>query len=87
MSSSEVTVGKYLNENIYLTYTGQLVSVYDESETGYDMNHSLGVEYRFYKNVLLEFEWDRELLKYYDYQDQKQYLDDFKIRFRHSFSF
>lgn len=87
MSSSEVTVGKYLNENIYLTYTGQLVSVYEETETGYDMNHSLGLEYRFYKNILLEFEWDRELLKYYNYENQRQYLDDFKIRFRHSFSF
>ncbi len=87
MSSSEVTVGKYLNENIYLTYTGQLVSVYDDVETGYDMNHSLGVEYRFYKNILLEFEWDRELMRLYDYANQRQYLDDFKIRFRHSFSF
>lgn len=87
MSSSEVTVGKYLNENLYLTYTGQLVSVYETSETGYDMNHSLGLEYRFYKNILLEFEWDRELLGYYNLENQRQYLNDFKIKFRHSFSF
>jgi len=87
MSSSEVTVGKYLNEDIYLTYTGQLVSLYDNTESGFDFNHSLGLEYRFYRNVLVEFEWDRELLGYYNFENQRQYLEDFKIRLRHSFSF
>jgi len=87
MSSSEVTVGKYLNENLYFTYTGQLVSVYESAETGYDFNHSLGLEYRFYKNILLEFEWDRELMGYYNIENQRQYLEDFKVRLRHSFTF
>ncbi|MCB9057346.1 MAG: hypothetical protein H6627_02200 [Calditrichae bacterium] len=87
MSSSEVTIGKYISEDLYLTYTGQLVSVYENTETGYDFNHSLGLEYRFFQNILLEFEWDRELLGYYNFENQKQYLEDFKIRLRHSFSF
>ncbi len=87
MSSSEVTVGKYLNENLYLTYTGQLVSLYDETETGFDFNHSLGLEYRFFRNMLVEFEWDRELLGFYNFANQRQYLEDFKIRLRHSFQF
>lgn len=87
MSSSEVTVGKYLNENLYLTYTGQLVSLYNNSESGFDFNHSLGLEYRFFRNILVEFEWDRELLGYYDLANQRQYLEDFKIKLRHSFTF
>jgi len=87
MSSSEVTVGKYINEDIYVTYTGQLVSLVDNSEGGFDFNHSLGLEYRFFRNVLVEFEWDRELLGYFDVANERQYLEDFKIRLRHSFTF
>ena len=74
-------------ENLYLTYTGQLVSLYNNSESGFDFNHSLGLEYRFFRNILVEFEWDRELLGYYDLANQRQYLEDFKIKLRHSFTF
>lgn len=87
MQSSEVTVGKYLTQDIYLTYTGQLVSLYDKSQTSIDFNHSFGIEYRFLRNVLVELEYDRELLGYYKIPNQKQYLEDFKIRLRHSFTF
>ena len=87
MSSSEVTFGKYLSEDLYLTYTGQLISVYDQTQAGYDFNHSFGIEYRFYRNILLELQYDRELLGYYNYLNQRQYLEDFRIRLRHSFSF
>ncbi len=55
MSSSEVTVGKYINEDLYLTYTGQLVSLYEDAQSGFDFNHSLGLEYRFFQNMLVEF--------------------------------
>ena len=87
MQSSEVTVGKYLTQNLYLTYTGQLVSVYNQSQTEFDFNHSFGIEYRFLRNILLEFEYDRELMGMYKFHNQKQYLEDFKIRLRHSFTF
>lgn len=87
MSSSEVTLGKYLTQNLYLTYTGQLVSVYDKSKPTFDMNHSFGIEYRFLRNILLEIEYDRELMGYYKIPNQKQYLEDIKIRLRHSFTF
>ncbi len=87
MSSSEVTLGKYLTQNLYLTYTGQLVSVYDKTKPTFDMNHSFGIEYRFLRNILLEIEYDRELMGYYEIPDQKQYLEDVKIRLRHSFTF
>ncbi len=87
MQSSEITVGKYLSKDLYLTYTGQLVSVYNQTTPELDMNHSIGLEYRFFRNVLLEFEYDRELMRYYRFSSQKQYLNDFKIRLRHSFTF
>jgi len=87
MSSSEVTVGKYLTQDIYLTYTGQLVSIYEDTETGFDFNHSFGLEYRFFRNILLEFEYDREFMGYYNYLNERQYWEDFKVRLRHSFSF
>lgn len=86
MQSSEVTVGKYLSQDLYLTYTGQLVSVYNEDKSGFGFNHSIGLEYRFPANVLLRFEYDRELMGYYRF-NQSRYLEDFKIRLRHSFSF
>ncbi len=87
IQSSEVTLGKYLTQNLYLSYTGQLVSVYDKTKPTFDVNHSFGIEYRFLRNILLEFEYDRELMGYYKVPNQKQYLEDFKIRLRHSFTF
>ena len=87
MQSSELTVGKYISQDLYLTYTGQLVSLYDQAETSFDFNHSFGIEYRFLRNVLLEIEYDRELMGYMQFPNQKQYLEDIKIRLRHSFAF
>ncbi|MBN2423574.1 MAG: hypothetical protein JXR46_07380 [Calditrichaceae bacterium] len=87
MQSSEVTVGKYLAQNLFLTYTGQLVSLQNAAEVDYGFNHSFGLEYRLLRNVLLEFEYDRELSGIYRFTDQRQYLEDFKIRLRHSFTF
>ena len=87
MQSSELTVGKYISQDLYLTYTGQLVSLYDQSQSSFDFNHSFGIEYRFLRNVLLEIEYDRELMGYLQVPNQKQYLEDIKIRLRHSFEF
>ncbi|GEM_PF-3065108 len=87
MQSSELTIGKYLSPNLFLTYTGQLVSVYDKNQSKLNFNHSLGLEYRFFRNVLLEIEYDRELMGYYPLSTSQQYLNDIKIRLRHSFTF
>ncbi|MEJ2543981.1 MAG: translocation/assembly module TamB domain-containing protein [Calditrichaceae bacterium] len=87
MQSSEFTLGKYISQDLYLTYTGQLVSLYDQTETSFDFNHSIGIEYRFLRNILLEIEYDRELMGYMQIPNQKQYLEDIKIRLRHSFAF
>ncbi len=87
MQSSGLTVGKYLSQNLFITYTGQLVSVANQTDVEFGINHSVGIEYRFLKNILVEFKYDRELFGFYGSQFHKQYLDDFKIRLRHSFSF
>ena len=85
--SSEVTVGKYLSQDLYLTYTGQLIATAIDKSNEFNFNHSIGLEYRFFKNILLEFEYDREMLNYFSNFTDKPYFDDFKIRLRHSFSF
>ncbi len=81
--STELTLGKYLWQNIYLTYSGQLVAVYDESKIGF--NHRFGIEYRLLRNLLLEFEYDKFLINPEFYNQGA--LSDFRIRLRHSFNF
>jgi hypothetical protein len=85
--SSELTVGKYLSKDLYLSYTGQLVAAANETQSQFNFNHSLGLEYRLYQNLLLEFQYDREALRYLNLYSTKPYQEDFKIRLRHSFSF
>jgi hypothetical protein len=87
LESSELTLGKYLAKNIYITYTGQLIANSNPNQNDFGFNHSFGLEYRFFKNLLLEFEYDRETLLYTPLYTEKPYLEDFKIRLRHSFSF
>jgi len=83
LQSSEITLGKYLMKDIYFSYSGQLVSVYDEPKFG--LNHRFGVEYRLLQNLLLEFEYDKFYFdpKYYS----RDALQDFRIRLKHSFNF
>ena len=87
IQSSEFTVGKYLTQDLYLTYTGQFVALAHQDQNEFSLNHSVGLEYRFLKNLLFEFEYDREMLQLYELYDSKSYQEDFKIRFRYSFSF
>ena len=85
--SKSKTLGKYLAKNIYVTYTGQIIANANPNENDFGFNHTFGVEYRFFKNLLLEFEYDRETLLYTPLYMEKPYLEDFKVRLRHSFSF
>ena len=87
IQSSEFTLGKYLTQNLYLTYTGQIVALAHEQQSEFSLNHSLGLEYRFLKNLLFEFEYDREMLQLYQIYNDKSYQEDFKVRFKYSFSF
>lgn len=83
LQSSEITLGKYLLKDIYVSYSGQLVSVYDEAKLG--LNHRLGLEYRLLRNLLLELEYDKFQFNPRFYG--QEVLNDFKIRLRHSFTF
>ena len=82
LQSSEITLGKYLIRDFYLTYTGQLVSGYEEAKLG--INHTLGLEYRLLYNLLLEVEYNK-----FDYNPfySEDINNDLRIRLRHSFNF
>ena len=64
-----------------------LILCLSDNQNDFSFNHSFGVEYRFFNNLLLEFEYDRETLFYTPLYMEKPYLEDFKVRLRHSFSF
>lgn len=86
--SSEITLGKYLARDLYLTYTGQLLSGYEETnveEAKLGFYHRFGLEYRLLRNLLLEIEYDNFQLNTYYYN--RADLNDFRIRLRHSFHF
>lgn len=88
LQSSEFTVGKYLAKDLYLTYTGQLLSGYDETnfeQAKLGLYHRFGLEYRLLKNLLLEIEYNKFQLKTYLYD--RDALNDFRIKLRHSFHF
>ena len=87
LESSELTVGKYLAKDLYLTYTGQIVATGLENQNQFNFKHMIGLEYRFYQNLLVEFEYYRETLQFNNIYTEKSYLEDFKIRLRHSFAF
>lgn len=84
LQSSELTMGKFLQRNLYLSYTAQLMSVYESVDL--QVNQRFGLEYRLFKNFLLEMEYDYFKYSPYRYLNyNKNY--DFIIRFRHSFYF
>jgi hypothetical protein len=60
--------------------------LYDEAKPDFGFNHSFGLEYRFLHNLLIELGYDRELMQYYHISDQ-EYIEDFKVRLKHSISF
>lgn len=87
--SSRVTVGKYLLNNLYLSYIGQLESGLERDSTNHvagqplpdseyklQLRHRLGLEYRLNSDMLLQVE--------YDFADESVRADR-KIWLRHSF--
>ncbi|GAB4171690.1 MAG: hypothetical protein Kow00108_06190 [Calditrichia bacterium] len=84
LQSSEITFGKYLERNLYFSYTAQLMSLYES--VNLHINQKLSLEYRLFRNLLFEVEYDYFKYMPYQYVDyDKQY--DFIIRLRHSFNF
>ena len=86
LQSSELTLGKYLFKDIYMSYTGQLVAGVEDSKLG--VNHTFGLEYRLLYNLLLEFEMSQ--LQYdplYELNNSRDLSRDIRIRLRHSINF
>lgn len=84
-SQSKLTLGKYLYPNLYFSYTGRLVSLYDASSS-LGFTHQFGLEYRLYRNLLFEVEYD---LNRYDYRNFGDPVGrpDFRFRVRQSIHF
>ncbi|MCB0273664.1 MAG: translocation/assembly module TamB domain-containing protein [Calditrichaeota bacterium] len=82
LQSSEITLGKYLVRDIFMSYTGQLVSGFDESKLG--VNHTIGLEYRLLYNLLLQLEYNKFQFNPF-YSDDIR--NDLRVRLRHSFTF
>ncbi|MCK5076450.1 MAG: hypothetical protein KAR38_08745, partial [Calditrichia bacterium] len=83
LQSSEFTFGKYMDRNLFLSYTAQLMALYESSDL--ELNQKINLEYRFFKNWLLEVEYDyfKNMPLYYDFKNPH----DMTIRLRHSFTF
>jgi len=66
-----------------------LVSIYNQNKTGFDFNHSIGLEYRLFRSMLLELQYDRESMGIYNLSRPNYYIQDFKVRlrFQHPISF
>ena len=74
--------GKYLTENVYLVYSGQLEVGLDPiyQRDGLGLKHSLDLEYRIYPNLLLELQYNYDRLLLTE-------RDDKRIQIRHFFAF
>ena len=82
LKSSRLILGKYLTENIYLLYSGELKSGidYQFQDKGVGLQHIFGLEYRLNPRWLLQMEYDYNTLLELNKDDKKLWL-------RHSFPF
>ncbi|NIR52161.1 hypothetical protein GWO43_26525 [candidate division KSB1 bacterium] len=80
LRSSRVSLGKYLTEDLYFLYTGELKTGidYQFQDKGVGLQHVLGLEYRLNSKWLLQMEYDYNTLL-------ETHKDDKKIWLRHSF--
>jgi len=82
LRSSRLVLGKYLTENMYLLYSGELKAGidYQFQDKGVGLQHVVGLEYRLTKKLLLQMEYDYNSLL-------EAHKDDKKVWLRHSFPF
>ncbi|MFQ5751287.1 MAG: hypothetical protein ACE5HI_04755, partial [bacterium] len=82
LRSSRLILGKYLTDDLYFLYTGELKAGIDYrfQDKGVGLEHIFGVEYRLNSSWLLQMEYDYNTLL----ENRK---DDKKIWLRHSFPF
>jgi hypothetical protein len=79
---TKLTLGKYLNDDLYFLYNGQIEAGIDYRyhQRGYGLRHIFGLEYRVNPTLLFQFEYDINTLLLRNNIDQKLWL-------RHSFAF
>jgi len=82
LRSTKLMVGKYLADDLFLLYTGQLEAGLDYryQQEGFGLRHTLGLEYRINSSLLLQMEYDYNSLLLWQREDKK-------ILLRHSFPF
>jgi len=82
LRSTRLTVGKYLSNDVYLVYTGQVESGLDYryQVPGLGLHHTLGLELRINPKLLLEMEYDYDGLLLWR-------KDDTRFWIRHWFPF
>ncbi len=82
LRSTKVMIGKYLLNQIFLTYSGQLEAGLDYryQHEGFGLSHKFGLEYRISPSLLLQMEYDYNSLLLYRREDKR-------ILLRHSFPF
>ncbi len=82
LRSTKLKVGKYLAQRLFLLYTGELEAGmhYRYQQEGFGFRHTLGLEYRFNPQLLLQMEYDYDSLLLWQKEDKR-------IMIRHSFPF
>ncbi len=81
-SSTQVIIGKYLTDNLYVVYSGTLEAGLDPKyqEKGVGFKHAIDLEYRVSPNLLLELQYSYDSLLLLQKEDKR-------IQVRHSFVF
>ena len=82
LKSTRVIVGKYLANNLFFQYTGQIQAGIDYryKEKGLGLNHKLGFEYHINPKLMLELEYNYDTLMSDNNEDKR-------IMLRHWFPF
>jgi len=82
LRSTKLMIGKYLADQIFLMYSGQLEAGMDirYQHEGFGLSHKVGLEYRINPSLLLQMEYDYNSL-------MLMKRDDKRILLRHSFPF
>ncbi|RMF66680.1 MAG: hypothetical protein D6743_06010, partial [Calditrichaeota bacterium] len=82
LRSSRLVLGKYLTNDMYVLYTGEIKAGidYQFQDKGVGLQHSVGLEYRLNSRWLFQMEYDYNTLL-------ESHKDDKKIWLRHSFPF
>ena len=82
LRSTKLMIGKYLADQLFLMYSGQVEAGMDYryQHEGFGLSHKFGLEYRINPNLLLQMEYDYNSLMLIRREDKR-------ILLRHSFPF